>query len=78
MITAAMIAEVYMAVLERTPWRGYYSPFLDLLDGHRTTYRQRLDRPEYNCRGRQMTRHQVVEWNLQRLGNIRMNPARLR
>jgi hypothetical protein len=77
-ITAAMISEVYQNVLERTPWYSYYSPFLELIEGRRTTHRERLDRPCYNCRGRQMTRREVVEWNLHRLGNVRMNPTRLR
>jgi hypothetical protein len=72
-----IVAESYAWVLDRAPWQSNHL-LLEMLEGHRSTYRERLDRQPTNFSGRTLSRREMVDWNLQRLGNIRMDPTRLR
>jgi hypothetical protein len=71
-----VVASSYEWVLQRAPYESSVA-LLELLEGTRLSYRDRLDRPRYNFRGDRLTRRNMVEWNLKGLGSVRMNPARL-
>lgn len=55
----------------------YESPLAELFGISRGTYRAWLHRKIINAYGQEVPRIAIVRENLRRLGNIRLNPARI-
>lgn len=62
--------------ISENPFRT--TAFNEILGLPRVTYRQHLDRVRINFSGENIPRIAIVRDNLWRLGNIRLDPERLR
>jgi len=74
---ATMVAAAWETCLRESPDPFSESDWIFFPPQQRPSYRERLDRLRKNVYGEVITRRTVVRRNLQLLGPVRLNPARL-
>lgn len=74
---AQLVAEAWQWECENAPCHNGEWLYYQLTREPLPSYRERLDRQPRNCYGELIPRIRTVQYNLIRLGNIRLDPKRL-